>query len=206
MRRLRRPALGIVLLALLAGVGGLAAWSYVYGPPPKLLHLLLSTRLGNGLAQDLLRASAPAPPAGVKVLGPGDALPSWTLPDAVGGPDRSLAQWHGKRLVIAFWATWCVPCLKEMPVLAAAQRAHAGKDVQVVGIALDDPAAVRRFLRDHPPAYPMLLGGGLRPDPRVVLGDTRRALPFSVLVGADGRIVRTQLGGLDASTLDRWLR
>ncbi len=52
----------------------------------------------------------------------------------------------------------------------------------------------------------MLLGGALRPDPRVVLGDTRRALPFSVLVDRQGRIVRTRLGGLDPATLHRWLR
>lgn len=206
MRGLRRPTWGIVLLALLAGAGLTGAWIHAHGPPPRLLRLLMSTPMGNRIAQDLLRDSAPAAPPGVAVRGPGDALPPWTLPDAVDGRPRSLAQWRGQRVVLTFWATWCVPCLKEMPALAAAQRAHAGRGVQVVGIAMDDPARVRDYLRAHPPAYPMLLGGALRPDPRVVLGDTRRALPFSVLVDRHGRIVRTRLGGLDPATLARWLQ
>jgi thiol-disulfide isomerase/thioredoxin len=206
MRGMRRPALGIVLLALLAGLGGLGAWIHAYGPPPRLLHLLMSTRLGDRIAQDLLRDSAPAAPPGVAVRGPGDALPPWTMPDAVDGRPRSLAQWQGKRTVLVFWATWCVPCLKEMPALAAAQRTHAGRGVQIVGIAMDEPDRVRDFLHTHPPAYPMLLGGNVHPDPRVALGDTRRALPFSVLVDRRGRIVRTRLGGLDPATLARWLQ
>lgn len=205
MRRPRLTAIGIVALALAGGFGLLGAWSYVNGPPPKMLHLLMTTRLGNRLAQAMLRASAPAAPAGVSVLGPGDALPPWVLPDTAGRA-QPLAQWKGKTLLLSFWATWCVPCLKEMPVLAAAQRAHAGQGVQVIGIAMDNPLAVREYLDAHPPGYPMLLGGALAPDPRVVLGDTRRALPFSVLVDPHGRIRHTRLGALDTATLDRWLR
>lgn len=204
MRGPRRATLGIVLLALLAGFGLLGGWIYLYGPPPRLLDRLMSTRLGDRIAQDMLRASAPAAPNGVEVRGPGDALPPWVMPDT-DGRDQPLAQWKGKRLVIVFWATWCAPCLKEMPALAAAQRAHGDNGAQIIGIAMDDPQAVRAFLQAHPPGYPMLLGDAVRPDPRVVLGDTRRALPFSVLVDADGRIVRTRLGGLDAATLARWL-
>jgi len=205
MRRPRLTAPGIVLLALVAGFGLLGAWTWINGPPPKLLRLLMTTRTGDRVAQDLLRVTAPAAPHGVRVLGPGDALPPWVLPDA-SGRAQPLAQWKGKTLLLSFWASWCVPCLKEMPALAAAQRAHAGHGVQVVGIAMDNPAAVREYLDLHPPGYPMLLGDTTRPDPRVVLGDTRRALPFSVLVGKDGRIRHTRLGALDAATLDRWLR
>jgi thiol-disulfide isomerase/thioredoxin len=204
MRKPRRATLGIVLLALTVGLILSGAWIYAYGPPPKLLHRLMSTRLGDHLAQRMLSATAPAAPPGVTVLEPGDALPPWVLPD-VASRSQSLAQWKGQRLVIAFWATWCQPCLKEMPVLAAAQQALGGKHAQIIGIAMDDPQAVRDYLRTRSPTYPMLLGDGLRPDPRVVLGDTRRALPFAVLVDRKGRIVRTHLGGLDAHTLARWL-
>jgi len=205
MRHPRLTTPRIVLLALVAGFGLLGAWTWVNGPPAKLLHLLMTTRAGDRIAQDLLRATAPAAPPGVRVLRTGDALPSWILPD-VSGRAQPLAQWKGKTLLISFWATWCVPCLKEMPVLAAAQHAHAGQGVQIIGVAMDNPLAVREYLDVHPPVYPMLLGGAPKPDLRVVLGDTRRALPFSVLVGPDGRIRRTRLGGLDADTLHRWLR
>jgi len=205
VRRPRLTAPGIVLLALLAGFGLLGAWTWTNGPPPKLLHLLMTTRSGDRIAQELLRVTAPAAPEGVRMLEVGDTLPSWVLPD-VSGHAQPLAQWKGKTLLISFWATWCVPCLKEMPALAAAQRAHAGQGVQIIGVAMDNPLAVREYLDANPPVYPMLLGEALDPDPRVVLGDTRRALPFSVLVGPDGRIRRTRLGGLDAATLHRWLR
>ncbi len=204
MRRPRPSTLGIVLLALVAGFGLLVAWIGAYGPPPRLVRVLMSTSLGDRLAQGMLRAGAPAPPPGVTVLGPGDRLPDWVLSDVDGHP-RSLAQWQGRRRVIVFWATWCAPCLQEMPRLAAAQHAQGKGGAQIIGIAMDDPPAVRAFLHAHPQDYPILLGDRLHPDPRVTLGNTRRALPFSVLVGADGRIERTRLGGLDAATLDRWM-
>ncbi|KGI78896.1 hypothetical protein LF63_0102100 [Oleiagrimonas soli] len=135
---------------------------------------------------------------------PGDALPAWTLPDADGHP-QALAQWKGRPLLINFWATWCIPCRKEMPALVAAQRDRAGH-AQIVGIAMDDPQAVRAFLAQHPLNYPTLLGEDAKPDPRAVLGNTRLALPFSVLVDRNGRIARTHLGPLKAEQLTQWLR
>ncbi|WP_240601733.1 TlpA disulfide reductase family protein [Oleiagrimonas sp. MCCC 1A03011] len=204
MVRSRSASLGIVLLAAAVGFGLFGVYVYEYGVPPKLLDRLMTTQMGQSIAQRLLTATAPAPPAGVTVRAPGDALPTWTLPDAEGHP-QPLAQWKGRTVLINFWATWCIPCRKEMPALTAAQRAYADK-AQIVGIAMDDPQAVRAFLADHPTGYPTLLGEGVKPDPRAVLGNTRLALPFSVLVDSDGRIVRTHLGPLGTRQLAQWLR
>lgn len=197
-------------LAWVAGalVAGLALLGYDYGRhgvPRKVVEAVLSTRLGDRLAQAGLRATAPPAPPGVTVLGPGDRLPDWTLPDPSGAP-QALTQWRGKRVVLNFWATWCQPCRKEMPALVAAQKRHAGDAVQILGIAMDAPAAVRGFLAQHRLDYPVLIGSALTPDPVVRLGDTRGALPFSVLVDARGRIVRTHLGALHTDQLDDWLR
>ncbi|MDA3914704.1 TlpA disulfide reductase family protein [Oleiagrimonas sp.] len=205
MRAPRPSSLAWVVLALVAGLT-LLGWNYWHhGVPPKVFNAMMSTRLGNRIEQYALKVTSPPAPKGIKTLGPGDRMPDWTLPAAQGKP-QSFAQWNGKRVLVNFWATWCAPCLQEMPALAQAQRLYANHGVQVVGIALDDAATVQRFLKAHPPAYPMLIGSDMDPDPLLVLGDTRRAMPYSVLIDRHGRIERTHLGPLGAAQLAHWLR
>lgn len=90
-------------------------------------------------------------------------------------------------------------------MLTRAQREHAADGLQIVGIALDQPQSARAFLKRVPVDYPILIGIDADPVPTTVFGDTRGLLPYSVLVGRDGRILRTKLGSLDAATIKDWL-
>ena len=158
-----------------------------------------------------LQRSLQAPPASATlvsaapkatVLKVGDRADDLALPDLDGKTQR-LSQWHGKRVLLNFWATWCAPCRKEMPELSAAQTRHEG--VQVIGVALDQPQAVREYLKHTAVDYPILIGIDAEPDPTLRFGDTIGALPYSVLIGPDGRILRTKLGPFTSAELEDWL-
>lgn len=121
------------------------------------------------------------------------------------GRTRSLAEFAGRRVLLNAWATWCGPCRKEMPALMAAQRRFGGDRPVVVGVAMDTPENVRAYLKARPVNYPVLLGRLDAPDTTVQLGDDAGLLPYSVLLDADGRILATHAGVLDAATLEHWL-
>ncbi|NII12308.1 TlpA disulfide reductase family protein [Oleiagrimonas sp. C23AA] len=201
----RHSHLLIVLAAVVVGgaVAFAGSWIHYGGPPPALMRLLVQTRLGDQLLQAALRHQQPAAPKGTTMLGKGDRLPALAFTGADGRRYR-LDQWHGKTVLINFWATWCQPCRREMPHLIAAQKRLAGS-VQIVGIALDTPQAVHAFLATHPLNYPVLLGGTGNSALSARFGDTMGALPFSVLVAPDGRIKATHYGPLVAVQLHWWL-
>jgi peroxiredoxin len=134
----------------------------------------------------------------------GDALPDTTLPDLDGKP-RALAEWRGKLVLINFWASWCAPCREEMPLLDATQKRFAAKDLQIVGIANDSAAATKEFLAKTPVAYPILVDDPERGDLSERLGNSRDVLPYTVLVGRDGRILARRPGNFSDSALEAWL-
>ncbi|MDE1959868.1 MAG: TlpA family protein disulfide reductase [Xanthomonadaceae bacterium] len=175
-----RKALLLVLgLAVLAGLGGLFAGRW------------WSLRL-------------PSPPRSVSVLGIGDRADALILPDLRGRP-TPLARWQGRLVLLNFWASWCGPCREEMPALAQAQATYATRGFSVIGIAMDEPAAVKAYLAQVPVDYPVLIGLDASPDPSLRFGDTRGALPYSVLIGRDGLILRTKLGAFAPGELQRWI-
>lgn len=133
-----------------------------------------------------------------------------TAPDvtftSVAGTTQQLSQWRGKLVLLNFWATWCAPCLNEMPLLAEAHRRHFGRGFVVVGVAVDERDAVKAFLARRPVPYPVMVGGPELFDLMDTLGDQLRALPFSVLIAPDGRILERVSGDLDRTELAALLK
>lgn len=123
----------------------------------------------------------------------GNRPPDLSLPDREGRVVQ-LSQFRGKPVLLNFWASWCGPCIKEMPMLDALAKEH-GHAVQVLGITEDDPAAAKAWLEDNPVSYPVLQS----PSAQVELssrffGNHRQVLPYSVLLDGEGKIVRMREG------------
>ena len=194
-----RAVVGVAVLAALAG----AAASLFF--EPTVAYRLAGTALGQQVLGATLKARAPAPPAGVAVAQPGATVPPMTLRDVAGTAVEVPRAWAGRPTLVNLWASWCAPCLKEMPDLQAFSTAQRPNGVQVVGIALDDAPAVQAFLRQHGIAYPVLVDAPGPADAGVRLGNPAGVLPYSVLVSADGRLQKTRIGPFaDAAEIARW--
>jgi thiol-disulfide isomerase/thioredoxin len=151
------------------------------------------------------RRSHPPPPSGVAVADVGDRRPDLSL-TGLDGHSHRFAEWDGKLVLVNFWATWCAPCHAEMPLLSRAAARYASRGVQVIGIAEDDPGVVRAYLDATPIDYPVLFGTEHEAFPSMRFGNTRELLPYSVLIGRDGRILRRKLGTFSEPELDEWLQ
>jgi peroxiredoxin len=166
-----------------------------------ILVLAVLAALLGGIAQHWHRA--PQAPSGESSL-VGQALPDLTLPDVDRQP-HALKDYRGQRLLVNFWASWCGPCLEEMPALSRAQQKFGDHGAIVLGIAMDEPDHVRAFLAAHPVSYQILIGQLGPPSTSLQFGDEREILPFSVLFDADGRIIATHAGALSDAQLEQWL-
>ena len=184
----------VVAVAVVAGVLGVVASLAVDR------SWLARTRLGQAILQ-----AGPTDAAG-PVARVGDRLPAIALPTLDGGTRHLADLAAGRPLLVNFWASWCRPCLEEMPALDAFARRQGANGVQVVGIALDEADAVRAFLRARPVGYAVLVDSPGPADSSVRLGNARGVLPYSVLVGADGRILKQWAGPLEPADLDGWAR
>ena len=192
-----RNTLLLLIAALLAGALGLIASVALYGPGP-----LLRGPLGQTVLRDWLRRAQPAP-AGLTVSLPGDHVAPFALP-ALDGPTRTLPI-PGHPTLINYWASWCAPCREEMPLLDAFARDQGPGGVQVVGIALDDQADAQHYFRQGGYGFPSVVETASERDSSVRLGNTHGILPYSVLIGADGRLLDTHLGAFDdAQSLRNW--
>jgi peroxiredoxin len=135
----------------------------------------------------------------------GQLRPDFELGD-MNGATVSVAEFDGKIMLLNFWATWCKPCIEEMPMLTRLQHDYAGHGVQVVGIALDDARKAREFATGLAINYPILVGSidtvlvGRR------YGNRSGMLPYSVLVDADGIVRWAYLGALDKEELEAQIK
>jgi peroxiredoxin len=155
------------------------------GPPP----LYPAAAVSRPLPREVASADTAALPRRIP-----QALPDLTLPDTTGTP-RRLRDWTGRPLIVNFWATWCEPCRREIPLLKSLRRERAGQKLEVLGIALDTPEAVRQYAARTGMDYPVLVGeqGGLE---AVDAFGMDTVLPFSVFIDRLGRVVTLKVGEL----------
>ena len=123
------------------------------------------------------------------------------LPDPDGKP-QSMKQWQGRVQVVNFWATWCEPCREEIPGLLRIEKKYASKSLQIVGIAIDSADKVRQFAKDFQITYALLIGGLEAVDLSRQLGNKTGALPYTVVLDQEGKVVRTHLGKISEQELD----
>lgn len=131
----------------------------------------------------------------------GDALQKAKFAD-LHGKSRSLSEWRGTLLVVNFWATWCSPCLEEIPLLMATRRLHAERKLEIVGIAIDQEAKVAQFAAKMQIDYPILVAGSDGLDLVRALGNRSGGLPFTVFLDRLGRPAQSKLGVLRQPELD----
>ncbi|MFU8820987.1 MAG: TlpA family protein disulfide reductase [Gammaproteobacteria bacterium] len=176
-------ALPLVLLALGAGAAGF------------FLYLGLAGQ--DRPADDGLPALPSAPQTA-------EFAPAFVLPDLDGTP-RSSGEWDESIRIVNFWATWCPPCIREIPLLVDIQAEYAARGVQVIGIAIDEPDAVAEFAANFAFNYPVLIGQ----DDAMDLGNQFLAgfigLPFTAFTDRSGRIVRVHTGELHREQLEEIL-
>jgi thiol-disulfide isomerase/thioredoxin len=174
------------------------------------IFLIFAAALVALMAGALLYAvrmpAQPLPPAAPNIPQP-RALevtthPSFTLPDVSGTP-RDFSDWDGKNRIVNFWATWCAPCRREIPLLKAFQDEQSGNGFQVIGIAVDFPEAVANYAEAAQFNYPVLVG---EQDAMAVAessGVQFVGLPFTMFVASDGELLSAYIGELHQTHLDQ---
>ena len=169
--------------------------------PKWMRYALVVVALGSCTvigARVYLELNAPQPALATgQVSNTPAALPDFTLNDLYGEP-RAISEWAGEPLLINFWATWCAPCRREIPLL---QALHNAGDLQVVGVAIDRQSDVEVFVAEFGVAYPNLVGQEDAMRVSDLFGLNGLGLPFSVLAAADGALLTVHIGEIDAGQL-----
>lgn len=187
-----------VLVGLIAA--GAGAWWFQKAPSSNTV-----ASAGGAASAPLTAASQPAPTASAAAdpnsVPAGFWEQSFDTPD---GKSIQLAQYRGKPLVINFWASWCPPCVKEMPDINRFHQDMKAQGWQVLGLAIDGPTPVKEFLAKVPVQFDIGLAGFGGTELSQALGNTAGGLPFTVVIGADGRILQRKVGGTHYDELKSW--
>lgn len=116
----------------------------------------------------------------------------------------SMSAFQGRPLLLNFWATWCPPCIEELPLLDAFYRQNSSNGWQVLALAIDKPALVIDFLRRFPMGFPVAMAGFDGIDLSRSLGNLAGGLPFSVVLGANGKVLKRKIGKILPEDLMLW--
>ena len=127
-----------------------------------------------------------------------------TFPDENGKP-QNLKQYAGKTVVLNFWATWCEPCREEMPELSALHDAYKDKNIVVLGMGVDEVAAISEFVKETKVSYPLFAADMQGMDIAHKLGNDKAVLPFTVIINADGSVAKTYFGRISKALLEETL-
>ena len=128
-------------------------------------------------------------------------LPDFTLGDLEGKP-RSILSWPGKSMIVNFWATWCAPCRREIPLLRELQKQHGPEGFQIVGVAVDLREDVVKYAQEIGIDYPVLIGEQDGLDAVNKFGQGSIGFPFTVFTDNQGRIVLFHLGEIHKEQAD----
>jgi peroxiredoxin len=152
------------------------------------------------LLQTAQFTSAKAP-----ALDRGKRRPDFKLRDLQGNY-RDLSEWDGKLIFLNFWATWCPPCVHEIPTFSLLQDQYAGAGVQFLGVALDNARDINRFIARHGMRYPSLHGAQDAIDLSKLYGNKHGSLPYTVVIGRDGVVLHTHAGVLERAQVLAMIR
>lgn len=119
------------------------------------------------------------------------------------GVIQNLSQYKGKIIVLNFWASWCPPCREEMPELAALYKKYQKQNVVVVGIAAEELATMRQYAINSSVGYPILAGDIEAINLASLLGNTQGALPYTIVIKADGNVKSIYLGRVSVAKLEK---
>ena len=186
---MRKNAIILAAVALMASSGGFFLAQIL--SPPNQAAITIPDPTARG---------ADRAPSADDLLG--QRRPDFTLSDMNGTP-VSASDFDGHVWLANFWATWCAPCVEEMPMLSLLQRDWSDRGVKIVGIALDDADRAREFVAEMAIDYPILVGMADVVVTGRRYGNSTGLLPFSVLVDTDGIIRWTRLGALEREELER---
>ena len=187
------PSLRLLFVGLAAlGVGVLGYYLYdrSRAPAAEPAPAALATPADGAAATPAADGVAAAQSGDPKVP---EVRPVFTLKD-VGGQPRSITEWDGKSLVVNFWATWCAPCRREIPLLNALHTEFAPQGFEVVGIAVDFVEDVAKYMQETPIAYPVLVGEQDGLDAAEAFGVKTMAFPFTIFTDRQGRILTVHMG------------
>jgi len=162
-----------------------------------LAAVALASFVAGGILYWLLQPAAPQTAAASRAPVELHAIP---LADLDGAETR-LEDWRGKLLVVNFWAPWCAPCRREIPALIEAGKAYESRGVRILGIAFDNLQPVRRFAAEYGIDYPLFLAGNRIPMYNAAFDNPSGALPYTVLLDRDLKVVYRHLGELTPPTL-----
>jgi thiol-disulfide isomerase/thioredoxin len=191
--RARRGGLLAAALVLLASavVGFL---SYRFLARPEAVTLAQRAPPAGTLPAGEAADEQPSAPAAASPPKVPESVPQLQLP-APDGKIHRLTEWKGRPLVVNFWATWCEPCRREIPLLQALRREHSANGLEIVGIAVDSRESVQKYATEHEIDYPLLVGEREGLQAAAAFG-METVLPFSVFADREGRVVTLKVGEL----------
>ncbi|MBP7607934.1 MAG: TlpA family protein disulfide reductase [Steroidobacteraceae bacterium] len=181
----------LILLAALAGLAGAAGYYFVLKPrmtTPVTVKVPSSAATTDAAAASQTQLAA--------------VIPEFKLADSDGTLRSLKDDWKGKALIVNFWATWCAPCRREIPLLNQLAADRAKDNFQVVGIAIDFRDKVLAYAQEMQIDYPMLIGEQDALDAAAAFGVDAVGLPFTIFTDTSGRVIALHMGELTADEAD----
>jgi len=183
----------LILIAALAGLAGAAGYYFVMKPVATAPVAAVEAPVPAATSSE----PADAPKTQLAAV-----IPEFKLADSDGNLRSLRDDWKGKALIINFWATWCAPCRREIPLLKKLATDHAGDNFQVVGVAVDFRDKVLAYAREMQIDYPMLIGEQEALDAAAAFGVDAVGLPFTIFTDTSGRVIALHMGELTADEAD----